>query len=143
MLKCCKCGEILTEGELDHVKSFLCHYGTTPVYEDKAVCPCCGGDEFAEVYECSVCGEYSDDLIDGVCSECLYDASAEYCYKIAEAQDEAHEIKLNAFLATVFTPKDIESILMSVIGAVPNAVKSYVDGDREWFAEAYGKEVSL
>lgn len=143
MLKCCKCDEILSEDELDTVKSYLCHYGTTPVCEDKAVCPCCGGDEFVEVYECEACGEYAEELTDGVCAECLYDTSAEDCYKIAEAQDSARQIELNAFLAEVFKPKDIECILMSLISTVPDAVRSYVDRDREWFAEAYCKEVAV
>ena len=145
--KCGKCGILLDDGDIQVRSSYLCEYGECAEYEDIGVCHVCGCDELLEVEECRVCGEWHiaargyDDvqMYDGICENCLSQATVEECVKIAEVEGK-HMVEINAFLASSFTAAEIEEILVEVLKRSPQgAVASYVNGDPEWFAEQYEK----
>lgn len=145
--KCEKCGILLADGDIQVRSSYLCEYGECAEYEDISVCPVCGCDELLEVEECVVCGEWHikatgyDDvpMHDGICEECLCKASVDECVEIAKEEGK-HMVEINAFLASSFTPSEIEDILKDALKKSPKkAVTDYALGDTEWFAEQYKK----
>ena len=60
MWKCEHCGGLFEEANrvLDPEVGYL------------NCCPYCGFDDICSVFECSVCGEYTDDTTHGACQEC-------------------------------------------------------------------------
>ena len=139
---CGRCGAVIDERDIMIEDARDCDV-------DVEYCPeCRRASEFYEAAECEICGEYHiaehgyDDveMYDGICMECLLEASVDECKKVAEKGCK-HMIEINAFLACAFTAAEIEDILTDALKANPkNAVKEYVDGDPDWFAEKY-KEV--
>lgn len=125
MYKCVECGHIFEEGEQKQR------------YEDNGemwqVCPICGGD-FEEAETCEVCGAGSEKLYGGVCSECIskYEHDPETCCKAS--QDEKETVKINAFLAEMFTASEIETILIDALKEQKNVdCKDFIESDKEWF----------
>lgn len=145
---CLHCGEILEESDLGGFSSYFCDYGGSEVYEELSCCPSCNGTDFAEAEECEICGDWHikehgyDDvqMYDGYCHECLLKSTVEDCLKVAKGEGK-HMVEINAFLASSYTPAEIEEILADALRKNPiKAIKEYVDGDPEWFAERLRKE---
>jgi hypothetical protein len=117
----------------------------TPPYEKIAVCPYCKG-YFEPMKECKICGEYftEDELSGGVCDECIYEHSTdiELCHKLGEEAEET--IKINGFIASVFSEEQINEILWNRIKEINRIVNiscyDFIDSDKSWFAEKLIKE---
>jgi hypothetical protein len=114
-------------------------------YEKIGVCPYCKG-YFAEIHECKICGEYytDDELTSGVCDECIYqhDTDVELCYKLGA--DSKESIKINGFIASVFSEEQINEILWNRIKEINRIVNvscyAFIVSDKSWFAEQLIKE---
>ena len=67
----------------------------------------------------------------------IYDATVDDCVEISKEEGK-HMVELNAFLACSFTAAEIEDILIDALKKNPNsAIISYINGDKEWFAERF------
>ena len=108
--------------------------------EKIGVCPYCKG-YFEEMHKCEICGEYftEDELSGGVCDECIYEHSTdiELCHKLGEEAEET--IKINGFIASVFTEEQINEILWNRIKEINRmgniSCYDFIDSDKSWFAE--------
>lgn len=108
--------------------------------EKIGVCPYCKG-YFEEMHKCEICGEWytEDELTSGVCDECIYEHSTdiELCHKLGEEAEET--IKINGFIASVFTEEQINEILWNRIKEINRMVNiscyDFIDSDKSWFAE--------
>lgn len=127
MFRCLECGNLFEEGE---EKRWVEPYG-----EEMKGCPLCFG-AYEEAEACELCGEYAEELFGGVCQDCIdcYKNDVETCYKIGGTYKD--EVKINGFLATMFTEKDIENILLENL---KNSKKvdctSFIENDKEYFGE--------
>lgn len=144
MLICKDCGRLFADGDEAHWNSEIGEYWGTPAIVEETGCPSCHG-EYGKAVQCEVCGTYhsEDDLHDGICDACIdanrYDFDS--CYQISQ-NDMETEISINSLLATIFTPKDIEQILIRHIREYMPDVDcgEYIDGDRDWFAEQIAEQ---
>ena len=111
--------------------------------EKIGVCPYCKG-YFEEMAQCRICGEYftEDELSGGVCDECVYEKATdiEFCYNL----ETEETIKINGFIASVFTEEQINEILWNRIKEINRMVNiscyDFIDSDKSWFAEKLIKE---
>ena len=109
---------------------------------DIVCCPHCGGS-FDEAELCAVCGYEGDEVEDGLCLECFDDFIAskknDWQWCIAAASDEKNAVKINGFLAEMFSPAEIEEILSrelflaSVIK--PIDCEPFLLSDESWLAD--------
>lgn len=135
--KCLDCGHIF---DGDEIYSWYESHGET-----MSGCPTCGGD-YEEMIQCEICGdEYLEgELCGGVCSNCIddYRNNFEICYSVSIGETEGVEI--NALLASLFDPSDIEQILKEYIRNRMGEVDcgAFIDGDPDWFGERLAKEVN-
>lgn len=117
----------------------------TPPYEKIGVCPYCKG-YFEEMTQCRICDQYftEDELSGGVCDECIYEHSIdiELCHKLGQEAEES--IKINGFIASVFSEEQINEILWNRIKEINRMVNiscyDFIDSDKSWFAEKLIKE---
>lgn len=144
--KCCECGEVFDEDEVQTWDEYRGECFGFPAYETLAGCPQCG-EAFEEAYECKGCGRYflSDELFgdvtEGYCADCLEDYRYDFetCYEISD--DDGETVEINSFLASMFTTPEINSILFEALyernkfSGKPVDCKEFIDDDREWFAE--------
>ena len=106
--------------------------------EKHGVCPYCKG-YFEEMHPCKICGQHftDDELSGGVCDECIYEKSTdiEFCYNL----ETEETIKINGFIASVFTEEQINEILWNRIKEINRIVNiscyDFIDSDKSWFAE--------
>ncbi len=106
---CNDCGKVLDEDELIISEDKVSDYaGGT--YERSATCTC--GGSCKEASRCIGCGEYfpDEELSGGYCIDCLKE-SATVNNAIGCGNEEKSEIKINGFLAYLFSEKEIEEIL--------------------------------
>lgn len=142
MLKCLECGHLFEVGEEETYTEYMGECHGASAYETFKVCPVCGGD-YEETKSCAICGadHLEDDLISGVCAECLADVTLDDC--LAVNGDRKEEIKINAVLAYAFTESQIEEILMRELRQAdkikPVSCLDYINEDITWFAEELAK----
>lgn len=117
-----------------------------PCSEKMSGCPYCNGSYIEEtVYKCKVCGEEvsEEKIISGVCTDCIdkYRKNFDACYDLSFGETE--QIKINALLASLFEPSDIEAILKEYIKNRWRDVNCsvFIDSDISWFAEKIAEEV--
>lgn len=149
--KCLDCGHIFEEGEIIKVATNIV-FGEIhgkPLFDDddfEECCPLCKG-EFEETVKCAICeGEHlEDELFGGVCEECIaeYKYNVEMCYTIGA--NETESVKLNSFLATMYTQDEIEAILYNDLiehqKHSPVDCEDFINADKSWFAERLVEEV--
>lgn len=132
--KCLECGHIFDEGEQWYEDR------GAPYRELMSGCPMCYGD-YAPTERCEICGSehLPDELCNGICEECLmfYAEDLEVCHEIGN--DCYFDVKINSFLAQVFTEQEIDKILFGALRQnidenITRAIQ-WVNADREWFAE--------
>ena len=135
--KCNSCGHIFEGGEE--------RMWNEPSGEPWSGCPCCGGG-FDEAKECKNCGGVcsSEELYGGLCETCAGEKVMEYkydyksCFFVAE-KTEPEKVDVNAFLASIFTPKQIEEILLQEVFECscisPVDCEEFINGDLDWFFE--------
>lgn len=139
--ECHNCGKRFEEPHIIEEKHGL----ETPPYEKIGVCPYCKG-YFEEMTQCRICGQYftEDELSGGVCDECVYEHSTdiELCHRLGQEAEES--IKLNGFIASVFSEEQINEILWNRIKEISRIVNvscyDFIDSDKSWFAEQLIKE---
>jgi hypothetical protein len=108
--------------------------------EKIGVCPYCKG-YFEEMHKCRICGQYftDDELSGGVCDECIYEHSTdiELCHRLGEEAEET--IKINGFIASVFSEEQINEILWNRIKEISRIVNvscyDFIESDKSWLAE--------
>lgn len=115
-----------------------------PCRERLSGCPECGGS-YDEVCECAICGmdHAEDEMYNGICEDCIESCKhdVDTCYLVGENCKET--VELNCFLTSMFTNKEIETILYGWLKQ-RNKVKEldcsdFIDNDRYWFAENLSK----
>ena len=142
--KCLNCGCVFEDGEQYRWTETVGEYCGAPAYETMSGCPACQGD-FEKMVSCAACDEgyFAEDLIGGVCKNCIDGARKDFdlCYRISFGEDE--EIKINALLASLFEPSDIEQILIGYIKNKCEGVdcSAFIDADPYWFGERLAEEV--
>ena len=136
--KCTNCGHIFEEGEEAH-----CGDGFS---EPRiAVCPACG-DFFELAKPCQCCGGQflEDELTEGMCEECIEETINDYSFgHISElyliSSDEKEEVELNAFIASMFSPSQINELLLQELlkqNETHTVDCSYfIKSDKNWFIE--------
>lgn len=143
--KCLECGHIFEEGEEKVWQEDRGEYWGVRCSEEMSGCPKCSG-EYEQAIRCALCGEphLYEELNGGVCDECLerYSKDFKTCYNISRGETEMVEI--NALLASLFEPSDIEAILRAYIkDKCPDIdYTDYIERDKEWFGKELIKEVS-
>jgi hypothetical protein len=134
--KCDHCGREFEEPDIVTETHGL----DSPPYEEIGVCPYCKG-WFEEMHKCEICGEYytADELTSGVCDECIYqhDTDIELCHRLGEEAEET--IKINGFIASVFSEEQINEILWNRIKEISRIVNvscyDFIESDKSWLAE--------
>lgn len=150
MLKCNSCERVFDFEDAKTERHYIADYGDERVYQEETMCPYCKGD-FSEVFQCEICGDYfyEDEMKYDVCDHCIdskkYDI--DFCYKISLSEDES--VDINCFLANMFTPYEINTILWNNLKEKQKSFKilqsemikqrldctAFIDLDRQWFAE--------
>lgn len=142
---CMDCGRIFEDEEQKTWSESRGEFWGVSCSEEMSGCPDCGGD-YDEAEQCEICGKdcCKEELICGVCEECIDEASKNFklCEKICG--DEKKEIKINALLASLFDEGDIEQILKEYIKDKWQDVDCtpFVVDDKPWFAERLAEEVN-
>lgn len=139
MIICERCGHVFCEDDIDIRREYHSEVPDRP-YEDWAVCPYCGGMELEDLEMCELCGRYfvESDMIGGVCEECVNQARGDWrmCLDMSSRYESGMDVKINAFLATVFAPQEIEDILVAALEQRDKVnCDKYIDQDLGWFAE--------
>lgn len=137
MLQCEKCGKIFDAEDLESEKRFFSYYGETRLYENVSVCPYCGCGNHHEVVKCEWCGEYYDKREEGgcLCDECLSKATAKDCFEICK--DDKWSVSLNQFIADMFSPQEIEHILLDALVKSNADISRFIKGNIDWFSDEY------
>lgn len=111
---CDKCGDVVEENEL-LINKELVAYGDTFGYEEFIKDCSCGGS-YKEGSLCCICESWhtDNDVYDDVCVKCLKDGitvenTLEYSDYVSS--ECPHSVPLNPFLAQIFTPQQIETLL--------------------------------
>lgn len=142
MLKCLECSHLFEVGEEKTYTEYMGECHGQKMYDEFKACPVCGGD-FEETKACAICGaeHFEDDLISGVCEECLADVTLDDCLLING--NEREPININSVLATLFSRSEIEEILMREIREAMKFKKisldDFINIDKSWFAEELAK----
>ena len=150
MYKCLDCGHIFEEGEQARWSESRGEYWGAPCSEEMSGCPLCKGD-YEETVCCSVCnGNFlEEELNGGICESCVDEIKSQYrynpqkCYELSKGETE--KIKINCFLACMFTEKQIEEILLLNIrkasALMPIDCSAFMDADKSWFEDKIVEEV--
>lgn len=154
--RCNNCGKIFDEESAKTRRYYICDIGSEAIYESDIVCPNCSYGDFDEVSKCDICGVYySEDEITGcVCNKCIEEKryDIDFCYKISLGENEG--VDINCFLASMFTPDEINEILWNNLKEKQksfNVLQSeiikqsldctdFIDSDREWFSDKLWEE---
>lgn len=103
----------------------------------------CGG-EFVEAKECPFCGCWIEKEKE-VCNECFEkEITPENCFNFGINAEE--EIKVNGFLATIFTQKQINNILTNAMYGInrnelQKKAEEFYKNDETWFEEQVIEEL--
>ena len=145
--KCLECGHIFEEGEEGHYFENGEFWGV-PYSQKMSCCPLCKG-VYEKTVPCEICGSehLKDELISGVCEECIedYRYDVKTCYEIGKNDDK--DVKLNLFFASHFDKDEIEDILLTALLKEEKIFKKvdckkFINEYKEWFAERLVEEVN-
>ena len=80
-------------------------------------CPNCGSEDFEEAAECVECGavKCSDNLINGMCADCINIAAEDMRQAYEYGADRTDVVELNGVLAMAFSKVQIEAILTNYL----------------------------
>lgn len=113
-------------------------------WEDDAECPNCGSEDFEEAEECVECGALkgADNLIHGMCDDCINIAAEDMRQAYEYGADRTEVVEINGVLAMAFSKVQIEAILMNHLmnnGDFAAECKKFALDDKfdftEWLAE--------
>jgi hypothetical protein len=137
MYICKECGDVFNQFEVDTWEEDRGEFWGMPCYERMSGCPNCRGD-YVEAKRCVECGAWIPEDDWDMCEECMADyENEEICLELGvETEDE---IKLNGFLLSVYSRKEIEKILLEHLKQdeekMANAIKDYCEWDTMYFIE--------
>ena len=146
--KCLKCNHIFEEGEQVVRSEYHSEYWGEQVYESVSRCPCCLSDEYEHTVRCKRCGgEFLEEELaeGGCCSDCVdritsayrYDISG--CYHLSRASDLRAIVRVDGFLASMFSQEEINRILLrELVGAAcvsPVDCTEFIEANKDWFVE--------
>lgn len=145
MYKCKKCDEVFETPSIKRTRNTVEYWGSIS-YEDyeEEICPCCGTDDFEEVCECIICGDYhfDDELAcNNVCNECAeeYSGNFDIVYKAFDNPDDKVEIKVHPMIASMLSVDDIEGVVFEHLEWLckngHRNVKDFAEEDFICFAE--------
>lgn len=143
LYKCLECGNIFGCDEIAEWSETHAELNISSLEEKMDGCPICHG-KYEEVNACAICGGlYAEDELNcGVCDDCIdsYRFDFDKCYNVSFGEYE--DVKINALIASVLDCGDINAILLEYIKSnLPNVdCSSFIDYDKEWFAEQILKE---
>ena len=135
--KCKDCGRVFEDGD---EKRWFEDSG-----EPMVGCPSCGG-AYDEAVRCPVCYGFflEEELYIGMCEDCGDEKASEYkydfssCFEIGK-MDEKETVKVNSFLAYMYTEQQIEEILFRDLAQSsafqPIDCSGYINSDKSWFLE--------
>lgn len=138
MYKCYGCGHIFEEGEQATWKE---RHGLEWGYEIETGCPLCN-ENYGEAVSCSKCGGayLPDELVEGLCEECIEDLKAEYRFNVGVCNElfvEKEKVEISSFLANFFSSEQIDNILANKLKELSEYVaidcKKYMDEHQEEF----------
>lgn len=113
-------------------------------WEDDAECPNCGSEDFEEAEECVECGALkgADNLIHGMCDDCINIAAEDMRQAYEYGADRTEVVEINGVLAMAFSKVQIEAILMNHLmnnGDFAAECKKFALDDKfdftDWLAE--------
>lgn len=137
--KCNECKSLFDSDEIKKERDWVGMCGDIDAYQDLYVCPVCGSANIEDAYECPKCERYftEDEITYGICDECIdsfrYDVGT--CEKIAEGETE--KVEINTFLASIFSPAEINDILRNYMYTNMDEIdcSNFINEDKYWFAE--------
>ena len=145
MYICNRCGNLCEDDELPTYEEdfgFETGVGWKAMKQTFVDTCSCGGD-FVEARECALCGEYFDKE-EGwrVCKHCL-EEGATYENALAVGEENKDSVKINGFLANVFTESQIEEILQRELDQarkltptdINEQAKQYCLDDSDYFGD--------
>lgn len=140
MYKCLECGNLFEEGEQATWQESRGEFWGSPCNKTLSGCPVCKG-EYEKTVKCSICSSehLEDELISGVCNDCLeqYSENVDVVFKIAKGSEDT--ISINSFLASVYDNETIEKILLENLKQTAKyrqeKIKNFLNDDKTWFAE--------
>lgn len=137
MYICCDCGEVVERFDCGTHRAYVGEYLGISVYRDSACCPECGSTCLQDAVKCEECGGWclEEDLSNGFCKKCLDSVSVKDCFDVAKKFDEKKDIKINSFIAEMFTVEEMEDVLLEALKNCDADASKYVNVDREWFSE--------
>lgn len=139
MLICDDCKRVFEHP--DGVREKVGEYCGQPAYQTVDICPFCHSDSISEAVKCEICGEWKseDDMGCDVCYACMdeHKYDFDYCEKLCG--DETEAVQINAFYASLLTPRLIDIILRRELKQA-NAIQpldctEFINSDRSWFAD--------
>lgn len=144
--RCLDCGYSFEDGEQSFWTESRGEFWGVSCSENMGGCPRCGGG-YEETKKCEICENdfFDDQLTFGVCDDCVnkYNNDIEMCYKIGEK--ELDPVEINCFLASIFSRKQIEGILMRELRKIHKNKQvncaPFIDFSRDWFVAKLLEEV--
>ena len=107
-----------------------------------AACPSCGSEDLCEAAECAMCGEWyaDDELVGGVCEECLKAATTpENAWKYSKQEDETKRIVISvpSVVADYFERREIVAMIHKAFCELQDdpRIAEYCMFDKESFAD--------
>lgn len=145
--KCEDCGHIFNSGEAAVVLDNAEWIGGDYFEEKRDACPCCGSLYIQEAHRCIDCGGLflEDELEEGFCADCIDTMLFKLkrdpigCFSVAKNNGATEAVSLNIFLATMFSPEEIEQILLRELveasAVIPVDCTPFIECDRSAFIE--------
>lgn len=86
-------------------------------WEDDAECPNCGSEDFEDAEACSECGteHLEENLIHGLCEECIKKAARDVRTGVKYGADRTTPVEINGVLAAAYSTEEINAILLNHI----------------------------
>ena len=142
MYRCNNCGNLFEIGEEAHWVDT--HGFADGKGEQMSGCPLCKGD-FSETTPCKSCGSErftEDEMESCICEDCIvnYSKNFDFCVKLGEKETE--NIKINGAIASLFSEKEINDILIEAAKKIENvSFEKFAEEDKGWFAQMIEDEV--
>lgn len=124
-LMCDNCGQILSGADLERKDYYVGEFWGAPAYDNKGVCPECGGDTFEEIEICDVCGSDITNNVgyEGLCETCIMD-HATLSNAIAIGLSGCGDDEISHFFEECLSRDEINQILKNHI---QNNIDMYKD----------------
>lgn len=120
--------------------------------EQTFVGECSCGGTFVDAKQCEICGEWEDpdNLVEDICERC-FDEESTFANAISFVAENKEYVEINGYLASEFTPEQIEKILLKELEeakklGIKTKHKEFCLKDKEDFSiflkESFAKSVA-